>query len=149
MRVGFDLDGVIAEAPIPVWLLTGLVENKAKRDIIYNFLHCQDLKRHPNEFLNEDDEFVIITSRSEQYRSLTERWLKVNGINCPLKICDVGLSSDYLSLEEYFEVVAREKAKYINSECLDVYFEDSPDAVIRLRKLCPQCKIIQVGGRLL
>jgi len=149
MRVGFDLDGVLAEVSTPLWLLTGLAEAEI-REVIYDFLLTPKLKFHPRQFLHEEDEYVIITGRSSKYRSLTERWLKHHGIECSsLFMCDVGVSKDYPSLSAFFNASAMAKARYIKSECIDVFFDDNPDIVARLRKLCPKVRIIQIGGRLI
>jgi len=55
----------------------------------------------------------------------------------------------YESVEKFYEGHAIKKAEYINKYNLDVFFEDAPDIVEKLRELCPKTIIIQVGGRLL
>lgn len=149
MRVGFDLDGVLADISVVDWLLTGQIKDEKQNKVLYQFLHDQKLLINPCELLHEKDEYIIITGRGEKYREITERWLKKYGITAPLYMTDVGVVADYPSLDAYFEALAVTKAKYIKSECIEVFFEDSPDTVIRLRELCPKCKIVQVGGRLL
>lgn len=112
------------------------------------FLHWGKLKAHPREYLHEDDEYIIITGRAERFREITEKWLKSHGIETSsLFIVDVGVASDYDSIADFLEAMAQAKAKYIKSECLDVFFEDAPFVVKRLRELCPKCRIIQIGGR--
>ena len=49
---------------------------------------------------------------------------------------------------DWLEKVAIAKAKVINQLGLDIYFEDIPVIVVRLRELCPKTKIIQYGGRI-
>jgi len=150
MRFGFDLDGVIAECNIPVWLLVGRIgKDNQMRKLLDEFLHFPKLRAHPREYLHEDDEYIIITGRARRYRKITLKWLKSHGISTSsVFICDVGVASDYNSIEEFFDAMAKEKARYIKSECIDVFFEDCPDVVKRLRKLCPKVRIIQIGGRL-
>jgi len=149
MRIGFDLDGVLGDVSVVDWLLNDRVQDEKGRKIILQFLHDPKLKIHPSDLLHDTDEYIIITGRGEKYREITEKWLKKYGITGRLFMTDVGTAKDYSSLDAYFEALAVTKARYIKSECIEVYFEDSPDTVIRLRKLCPQCKIVQVGGRLL
>lgn len=148
MRVGFDLDGVLAETTIVEWLLTSHVKDEKAQEVIREFLHVPKLKNHPSEFLHEDDEYVIITGRSKRYRKLTERWLRSHGIKCSLFMTDVGVAKDYESIEKFFEALAKAKAQYIKSECIQVFFEDSPNVVKLLRKLCSKVRIIQIGGRI-
>lgn len=155
MKFGFDLDGVIAEVCIPEWLLMGQVKDEKVQETIRELLHAvPKLKFHPREFLlngtqYEGDEYVIITARARKFRDITIKWLKSHGISTSsLFFCDVGTAEMYESVEVFFDVMARKKAQYIKSECIDVFFEDSPDTVERLRKLCPKVLIIQVGGRL-
>lgn len=150
MRVGFDLDGVIVEYSIAKWLLVDGIKDKERRELIYFFLtsNCK-LKSHPSEFLHKDDEYVIITGRAKRWRKTTKEWLKRHGINTStLFMCNVGLPRDYSSIGVFFDAMAGAKARYIKSECLDIYFEDSPVLVEKLRKLCPKVRIIQIGGRL-
>jgi len=149
MKAGFDLDGVIAEISIPLWLLMDQVKDQKSKDVIRQFIQIPNLKFHPNEFLHEDDEYVIITGRSRKFYDLTKRWLKTHGISTSsLFVCNVGIVSDYKSIDEYNIEMAKAKAKYINSECVEVFFEDSPEVVKLLRKFCPKTKIVQIGGRL-
>ena len=149
MRIGFDMDGVLTEVSVAEWLLTGELESEAMREVISEFLHDPKLKNHPSEFLHEEDKYIIITGRAKKFRKTTERWLRKYGINptC-LFMTDVGVARDYPSIDDFFDALALGKAQYIRSECVEVFFEDSPDVVLRLRKLCPKTKIIQVGGRL-
>lgn len=118
--------------------------------MIKEYLHfTPKLKYHPQEFLFEGDEYVIITAREQQYRALTEEWLKRHGIQTSsIFYANKGRIVDYPNVDDFFNAIAKAKAQYIKSECLDVYFEDSPVLVSKLRKLCPKVKIIQVGRRI-
>lgn len=150
MRIGFDLDGVITEISIVNWLFMDTVKDKKKRELIKEFLHfVPKLKYHPQEFLHEGDEYVIITGRDRQFRQLTEKWLKNHGIQTSsVFYASSGTAGDYETIDDFFDVVAEKKAQYIKSECVEVYFEDSPVIVEKLRMLCPKVKIVQVGRRL-
>jgi len=150
MRIGFDLDGVITEISIVNWLLMDTVKDKKMQELIKEFLHfVPKLKYHPQEFLHEGDEYIIITGRERRFWQVTERWLKNHGIQTSsVFYTDSGTAGDYKTIEDFFNAVADGKARYIKSECIDVYFEDSPVIVSKLRKLCPKVKIIQVGRRL-
>lgn len=150
LRIGFDLDGVIAECNVPLWLIVGRINKEEEiRKVIDEFMCFPKLRSHPREYLHEDDEYVIITGRSERFREITKKWLKSYGIQTSsLFMCSVGLLSDYGSIEKWNDALAKAKARYIKSECVDVFFEDNPKVVIRLRKLCPKVRIIQIGGRI-
>lgn len=149
LRFGFDLDGVIAEVSIPVWLLTGAIKDDERRKTISRFLHYPKFRMHPRELLHEEDDYIIITGRKVEYREITEKWLKNHGINAPLFMTDVGIARDYPTIDDFFDALALAKAQIIKSQSVDVFFEDSPEVVKKLRKLCPTTVIIQVGGRLL
>ena len=50
--------------------------------------------------------------------------------------------------EGWDEIQAQRKAKAINDNKIEVFFEDAPQVVIHLRELCLGTKIIQYGGRI-
>jgi len=127
----------------------GQVKDKEQQEIIRYFLHAvPKLKHHPREFLHEDDEYIIITGREIKYEEATSRWLECFGINAPIYFCDIGGSDQFDSLDDFFDAHAKAKAKFIKALDVDVYFEDAPNIVTRLRKFCPKTIIIQVGRRI-
>ena len=49
--------------------------------------------------------------------------------------------------KEWGLIQAERKAKALNDNNIDVFFEDAPDVVKHLRRLCKNTKIVQYGGR--
>lgn len=102
----------------------------------------------PRKFLAEEDEFYIITARDPTYKDITEKWLKRWLGNLNYKFFNVGnWHWDTYGQMEILNGMAEEKAKVINDERIEVYFDDSEYIVKKLRQLCPNCKVIHYGGR--
>jgi len=154
MRIGFDLDGVLAKTDIPLFRVADMSLDKEKRRDVYNwkFKLSETLLNPIDLILFEEDEYYIITSRDSVSREITERWVKMYCPHCKeLIMLDSGLPDKNASVEEvmaWVERMADDKAKVINERKIEVYFEDSPTIVRKLRKLCPNTKIIQYGGRI-
>ena len=103
---------------------------------------------HPEFYASEEDEIVIITGRKEELKNVTEKWCKKWYPQYKLYILPTVTWKTEAEWSDWFRRVAENKAKMINELKLDVYFEDMPETVKALRKLCPNTKIIQFGGRL-
>lgn len=103
---------------------------------------------NPYMFASEDDEIVFITGRKKELAKITKRWCKKFFPNIKLILAPSPQWGDESEWQAWFELVAKHKAKVINKLELDVYFEDMPETVKALRKLCPNTKIIQYGGRI-
>jgi len=111
-----------------------------------------NLLLNPVDFLVfPDDEYYLITSRSKELTSITKKWVKKY---CPhvkklivLGQRLLGNTSNKKEIEEWLDTTARDKAEVINKYKIEVYFDDSTYVVKRLRELCPNCKIINYGGR--
>jgi len=106
---------------------------------------------NPVEFLLfSEDEYYIITSRMEKGKRITEEWVRKYCPACKkLFILDDGFpkENNEKAVYEWLDKMANSKAKIINKYKIDVYFEDSSYIVKKLRKLCPNCKVINYGGR--
>lgn len=104
---------------------------------------------NPELFLASGDEYIVITGRSKGLLADTEAWLKKF---CPnykkLIMANLGPCYDDINVEDWSKRQAELKAKIINEEKIDVYFEDNGTCADYLRKLCPKTKIIQFGGRI-
>lgn len=108
-------------------------------------------KLNPEDFLGKGDEYVIITGRSQKMAISTSDWVDKYCPNClQLFIVDLGPAYNQTTKEviNWSKEQAKRKAKVINSEKVEVYFEDNSECVKELRKLCPKTKIIQYGGKL-
>jgi len=144
MKIGFDLDGVLASQSIPELIF--VAGNPFAEDQYYGTLVPQ---LNPAMFLGKDDWGYIITARKERLSSLTKEWCRLHFPSYKLYHVKVPQwkSTETKDIEKWQYEVAKRKAKLINELDLDVYFEDMPETVETLRQLCPKCKIIQYGGR--
>jgi uncharacterized HAD superfamily protein len=116
MRIGYDLDGVIARkknyTPFERWMFKTFKS-------WYSWVH------HSNQqvlfYPPQTEHVVIITARPETDRKVTEKWLKANDIHYnKLIMREKALSFDA-------DVCAEYKAYHIKKEELDLYVEDEPE----------------------
>lgn len=144
MKIGFDLDGVLATQSIVELIL--IRDNDFATD-----QYCGTLipQLNPAMFLGKGDTAVIITARKAELDSITKDWCKLHYPQYKLYHIKVPqwLTTHEADIAEWHSLVAKAKAKLINKLDLDIYFEDMPETVEQLRQLCPNCKIIQYGGR--
>lgn len=143
MRIGFDLDGVLATQSIQEIVINKV--NPFLEKIYYDTLKPN---LNPYMFLKESDKGFIISARRKELHKVTKRWC--DKWFPALKLCFAERESwrHVQEMKHWHELVAESKSKVINRLKLDVYFEDLPEVVNALRKLCPRTKIIQYGGRL-
>ncbi len=141
LRIGFDIDGVLTDMKGSSWALRIKDENLTQ-------LFCGEARPllNPKLFLHEDDEIFIITARSKNLREITQKWCDKYFPGVSIYQVDVKAWKSSDDWKGWFEEVARSKAKLINVLGLDVYFEDQPKTVTKLRELCPRTTIIQYGG---
>lgn len=142
MKIGFDLDGVITRSAVGIWILSG--DNVELKKLFTATLRPQIL---PQMFTFKGDELYIITARQKELRDVTADWCFKFFPNIPVFQVHLPMWKSQKDWEWWREEVAKRKAKIINELKLDIYFEDIPQTVERLRKLCPNTKIIQYGGR--
>jgi len=150
-RLGFDLDGVVADITIALFRVADMLPEQLE---IYKWLmRTAKLQLNPVEFLVfDDDEYYIITSRDNDFKEITEKWV--------LKYCPhvkelIILDNDVEPMRnltddkilDWLDNQVKLKADAINKHKIEVYFEDSTYVVKKLRKLCPNCKIVNYGGR--
>jgi len=149
MKIGFDLDGVLATTNISVYRMADLT-NHSEEIYMWNYRMAKPLLNPMDFMLFKEDEYIIITSRIESGRQITEEWVEKYCPHCSkLFILDNGFPKDDSQKEVYkwLDRMVKSKADVINETKLDVYLEDSAYIVKKLRKLCPNCKIIHFGGR--
>lgn len=148
MRIGFDLDGVIADLDITLFRLIRYVEfpreeieNRFKQSY-FGELSLR-VNWNPEEMLAVGDEYHIITARhSMSDNNITLEWCR--------KFCPNAKSVNIVGQHgNTWSESAGAKAEKINELGVEVFFEDDPRLVKRLRELCHETKIIQVGGRLI
>ena len=150
MIIGFDLDGVLAEASISLFRVADQFSESVTKEIYTWSFKTAKLLVNPMEWLMEGDEFIIITARPNYMKRITKKWVKrycpnckkILHVNMPLLTGKVGNE-----VFEWLDELARRKAVVINEEKVDIYIDDSSYAVKKLRELCPKVKIINYGGR--
>lgn len=145
MRIGFDLDGVLADIDIG-WLNRirdlGTPETEERQ-----YYASRNKILDPYYLVAEGDEIFIITGRNPRLRTVTELWLLKNGLgHVPLVF--TGSMPIPKGTNEEFRKVARGKAVALRKYQIDVYFEDNEVVARALRGAVPEIKIVQVGSRI-
>ena|SRR3990170_4612161 len=143
MKIGFDIDGVIADQNL---MDLCAINNMDKQRKLYYQIRMPQL--NPYLFATMDDEIHFITARTKDLTEITLNWCKKFFPGITVHITEIESWKSLLEWDKWIKEVARRKASIINRLDLDVYFEDIPNVVYKLRKLCLHTKIIQYGGRL-
>ena len=151
MRIGFDLDKVLCDGNITI--LRMIDQMSPKKRVAVEEWYYRDRKPLliPEDFLADNDKYIVITGRSEKIRFETEWWIQKYCPNCvQLIMVDLGPAYDCTNgqVKEWSQEQARRKAEIINKAKLDVYFEDNGECVSELRRFCPNTKIIKYGGNM-
>jgi len=137
MRIGFDLDGVLCDID---QLHLHLIKGNVTLEKVYYYTRRQIVD--PYLWLHSDDEGVIITSRPYGLKGITEDWMRSHGVRLLLL-----QEEPCPALPPDWEGIAKWKANIINREKIDLYVDDNPELVARLRKLCKNAVILQYGAR--
>jgi len=153
MRIGFDIDGVVASTTIPIFRIADHLGKPMSEDVYLWSFRTAKLNLNPVEFmLFNEDELYLVTSRPILARKVTEEWInKYVPHYKELLMLDLPLlekGADKKEVEEWLTEMGRRKANAINKHKIDIYFEDSTFTVKVMRKLCPNCKVINYGGRI-
>jgi hypothetical protein len=133
MKVGYDMDGVLAQGPNPSkkpWrFMSGVERAGYKNDLLYAYE-----KAHPL-LIPKDPSFVVISARKDNadVRSVTDKWLKRYGE----RVSGVYL----LKVSRSLENVISFKSQIINELGLTDFTEDNPAVVKGLRTFCPKTRI--------
>jgi len=158
MRIAFDLDGVVLHQEMYSLKAIDSCENEQKRSELMRIYYShRSIQLNPVDFLADDDELFFITGRSVLVEDLTKKWAKkyfpmatVISTRTILPSSDPDLmTKNYINdrNKEWGLIQAERKAKALNDNNIDVFFEDAPDVVKHLRRLCKSTKIVQYGGR--
>lgn len=151
MKFAFDIDRCLCDGNIAVLRLMDMLSEEQRKNVEKWYYMERKPLLNPEEFLTDDDEYIIITGRSLKFEEITKKWVQKF---CPNHrgLFMANLSPAYGKSNEYFKTWDKKqaalKADIINREKADVYFEDNREVVKHLRKLCPNTKIIHYGGGL-
>ncbi len=158
MRIAFDLDGVVLQQDMYSLKAIDACKNERKRSELMRYYYARrSIQLNPIDFLADDDELFFITGRSVLVEELTKKWAKkyfpmatviITRTILPSKDNEL-MTKNYVNdgKKEWSLIQAERKAKALNDNNIDVFFEDAPDVVKNLRQLCKNTKIIQYGGR--
>jgi hypothetical protein len=143
MRIGLDLDGVLCDTDTNyVRLCVGIppydADMEKRKEMEKVYFSSRNLLLNPEDFVDEVDEYFVITGRDEEVMGeVTRKWCRKYVPN----------AKDIL-VGEYWKPVKDAKAKKIIELDLDVYFDDDPSIVKALREVLPErIKVIHYGGR--
>lgn len=158
MRIAFDLDGVVLHQEMYSLKAIDSVQNEQERAELMRYYYSRrSIQLNPIDYLADDDELFFITGRSVLVEDITRKWAKkyfpmatVITTRTILPSSDKDLmTKNYVKdqTKEWGQIQAERKAKALNDNNIDVFFEDAPDVVKHLRQLCKNTKIVQFGGR--
>jgi hypothetical protein len=142
MKIGFDIDGVIATQEPGIFI--PIRDSPVAQEVYYSSRQPELL---PSMFCHKDDKAYIITARKKELKQITKDWCKLHFPGLTVIQLNTPEWNKTSEIKVWMKGIAEVKAEKINELQLDVYFEDMPETVIWLRNLCPNCKIIQYGGR--
>jgi hypothetical protein len=143
MRIGFDLDGVVCNTSIPLWILT---KDHSPQTLML-FIAGLKPNFNPALFAHVNDEVIFVTGRRPDTEELTRKWVKhwFPGIKVYFAPSPDWRTPD--EWDDWFKKCAEHKAKVLKRLGVEVYFEDQPYTVEWLRKLAPEITTIQYGGK--
>jgi hypothetical protein len=158
MKIAFDLDGVVLHQEMYSLRAIDSCKNEDERSELMRYFYARRIiQLNPIDFLADDDVLFFITGRSMLVEDLTNRWAKkyfpmATVISTRNIIpCSDGelMTKNYVNdrSKDWSLIQAERKAKALNDNKIDVFFEDAPDVVKHLRRLCLCTKIVQYGGR--
>ena len=158
MNIAFDLDGVVLQQEMYSLKAIDSTENEQERAELMRYYYARrSIQLNPVDFLADDDKLFFITGRSILVEDLTKKWAKkyfpmatviTTRTILPSSNNDL-MTKNYVNngKKEWGLIQAERKAKALNDNNIDVFFEDAPEVVKNLRQLCKNTKIIQYGGR--
>ena len=148
MRIAFDLDGVVLNLDLAIlrWL-NYIKDEHIRDDIMKYYCYHKTIQLNPLDYIAEGDELYFITGRDPILSDITQKWTRkyfpmANLIMVQVEQPTIEVSIDWLDQQ------AKGKAVVINEKQIDVYFDDNPSVVAKLRQMCPNTKIIKYGGRI-
>ena len=148
LKIGFDFDGVLCSLDTPMLIWIASYKNKEVAKMMEEWYY-RDQKSllDANLFLSDEDEMFIITGRPKYLYDISKIWVDKFYPKAHLELVgEQTMSNSPKDKNKWFNH-AECKAKRINELELDVYFDDEPETINDLRKLCPNTKIIKYGGR--
>ena len=150
MRIGFDLDGVLCDYDDTLTRLLGRLPDDEQRVSEVNYFSRRRPLLNPTLLCHGDDEYHVITGRNQGLRDVTLRWCArhvpgASGVHV------VGGRPMYDwppeergGLDPEFSLKA--KRDKILELGVEVFLDDDPWVVRKLREMLPGVAVIQYGG---
>jgi hypothetical protein len=149
--IGMDIDGVVAKIDLfKLRTIDFCKDENVKKELERWYYSTAEVGINPIDYVMSDDKVILLTSRPERLNKITVQWLQQHCIwyHVLEHVSHEAGANMGDKLQKWFEVQASKKAELINKLGIEVYFEDTPEVVVELRKLCKNCKVIQYGDRL-
>jgi hypothetical protein len=151
MKIGFDLDGTVLTQDLGLLRVINKVASlipECNDELMQFYCAQRNMNFNPLDFVDDNDEMFFITGRAVAVEQLSINWAKKYFPMAKITVTKVvDAVRDQDKMKNWYDLQAEAKAKVINDLGIEVYFEDCPEIVIRLRKLCPTCKTIKYGCR--
>jgi len=150
MRIGFDMDGVLCDYDDAVFHMINRLPREKLRVAQIHYFSTRKPLLDPRLLLHEGDEYHVITGRNQELKKLTLRWC-TRHLPGAASVHVMGGSPRYEFTEDELngldpEFSLKGKRDKILELGIDVYFEDEPRNVRRLREMLPIVTVIQYGG---
>lgn len=151
MKIAFDLDGCVLHQNLGLLRVLNVIgkDNKEMNDELMKYYCSQlDMNFNPLDFIADGDELSFITGRAPSVEQLSITWAKKYFPMAKITVTKIqDANNKQEEMVDWYSLQAEAKAKVINADKIDVYFDDCPEIVSRLRKLCSNCKVIKYGNR--
>ena len=150
MRLGFDMDGVLRKIDLArLWLAINTnIKDHPDKEWVEGFWNLNDIREpllNPSLFaLPEDEIYVITNCLSEASREWKEMWIK-HFYGDRIKLITISVATDKWG-KEYVDPVAEAKLQIILAYRIELYIDDDPAIVRRMRKLIEERNVLEEYG---
>lgn len=151
MIFGFDLDGVLCDYDDSLYHVIRRMPIEYQSSAWKHYFSERKPLLNPELYLHEFDEYYIITGRNQELKKLTYKWCQ--------KYLPNSKGVYVMGGKPYYEYTEDEQDSYVKELSLNgkiekireigiqVYFEDEPENVCRLREILHNVVVIQYGGK--
>jgi hypothetical protein len=142
-RIGFDLDGTLCDQDNNA---LSCVELRKDSTLLLEYFRKRKPQMNPMQYASIWDELFTITARPTIAQQITRAWHSTYFPHLKLIFASIEPCGEHDKFLDFAVNMAKAKSTKINELKIEVYFEDVPQVVDQLRKLCPTTKTIQYGG---
>ena len=102
MLVGFDMDSVLCNSDITLLRMIDQMTPEQRESIEEWYYLDREPKLNPEDFLGENDEYIIITGRSKKVELITHEWVDKYCANCKqIFMVDLGPAYNCSNVKSY------------------------------------------------